>query len=389
MLRIERIRDDIAALGQHAIAAHASRRTALTLAQQWLASAPDAETLRTHIQPVLGQSDRWSGALPTTSEPVNAQIACPQLPLTDLVLIGVDGSQIFPDRHALTLYYLLQVGTLTFRYNGNAPSPMTFAWLHFAESELFDDRGYLIGGETLGIERMIREMEVLARLTAEERVESGHLVLGLSDGPLLWPYLDHTPKAEQECGSYLEALRRVQQGGGIPVGYVDRPGGRPLLDLLWASRLSGDELSEKINDNPMRTLTDDDLMLSVLSPGSRTPWFTRPTATNERHARDGQEIWFCYLHLGTIDAPTIARIEAPAWAAVKEEAMGRCHAALLHQASVLHGYPYVLARAHEEALVTTQDKAALDQAIQREMLAAGVLALPSDKAQQKALLGQR
>jgi hypothetical protein len=387
VLRIERIRDDIADLSRQAIEAQLARRTALAQAREWLAGAPDPETLRAHLQPLLGQPDRWSGALPLTREPIGAQISCPELPLTDMTLIGVDGSQIYPDRHALTLYYLLQVGALTFRYDGSAPTSATFAWLHYEERELFDDHGYLIGGETLGMARMVREMEVLATLCAGAQRERDESVLGLSDGPLLWPYLDRTAKAEQTCGSYLEALRSVQRGGGVPVGYVDRPGGRPLLDLLWASRLSADELTDKIEDNPLRALTDDDLMAGVLSPGARTPWFTRPTATNERHAREGQEIWFCYMRLGAADAPTIARIEMPAWAATDDGTVARCHAALQHQASALRGYPYVLARAHEEALVTTQDKAALEQAIQREMLAAGVLALPSDKAQQKALLG--
>jgi hypothetical protein len=389
LLRIERIRDDIAALSRQAIEAQWARRAALTQAEQWLARAPDPEALRAHLQPLLGQPDRWSGALPVSPEPIGTQITCPDVPLADLVLIGVDGSQIFPDRHALTLYYLLQVGALTFRYDGSAPTPATFAWLHFEENELFDDHGYLIGGETLGMTRMVREMEVLATLCAGARQQTDASALGLSDGPLLWPYLDRTAKAEQTCDSYLVALRGVQRGGGVPVGYVDRPGGRPLLDLLWASRLSTEELRDKIEDNPLRALTDEELMASVLPPGARTPWFTRPTATNERHAHEGQEIWFCYMRLGAADAPTIARIEMPAWAASDNGIVERCHAALQHQASVLRGYPYVLARAHEEALVTTQDKAALEQAIQREMLAAGVLALPSGKAQQKALLGQR
>ena len=65
------------------------------------------------------------------------------------------------------------------------------------------------------------------------------------------------------------------------------------------------------------------------------------------------------------------------------------HAALRHQSSVLNGYPYVLARAHEEALVTTRDKAALDSEIQRRLFEQGIVVRPSEKAQQKAFLGRR
>ena len=130
-------------------------------------------------------------------------------------------------------------------------------------------------------------------------------------------------------------------------------------------------------------------MARVLAPGVWTTWFTRPTPTNRRHAAEGQEIWFCYANLGSQHAPAIARIEVPAWAAVRENAMRALQAALCHQAAALDGYPYVLARAHEEALVTTQDKATLEHAIQQELLGAGIVAQSSDKARQKLLLGRR
>jgi len=239
------------------------------------------------------------------------------------------------------------------------------------------------------MERMVKEMEVLADLVAASVQDAQGPVIGLFDGPLLWPYTDRAPDAGRMLRAYMVAMRTVQRGGGHPVGYVDRPGGRPLLDLLWASRLTPDEFGERIGESPLQSLTDEDLMVSVLPPGARTPWFTRPTPTNERHAQEGQEIWFCYLQLGGAEHPTIARIEMPAWAATRETAVAVGHAALRHQAAALNGYPYVLARAHEEALVTTQDKAALEQAIQREILASGKLVMPSEKAQQKALLGRR
>jgi hypothetical protein len=389
MLRLERIREDIAALGRQAAATRQARQDALAIAQRWLAEVPGAEELRGHVQPLLGSTDPWSGAVPVTDRPLNVPIACPPESLTGAVLIGVDGSQIFPDRHALALYYLLQVGALIFRYDGSAPTPRTFEWLRYEESDLFDERGYLIGAETLGMERMVKEMEVLADLVAASSPDAQGPVIGLFDGPLLWPYADRVPDAGSALRTYMGAMRRVQRGGGHPVGYVDRPGGRPLLDLLWASRLRPDEFGERIGESPLHHLTDEDLMVSFLPPGACTPWFTRPTPTNDRHAQEGQEIWFCYVHMGSGEHPTIARIEIPAWATIDGRAPAVAHAALLHQAAALNGYPYVLARAHEEALVTTQDKAALEQAIQREILASGHLALPSEKAQQKALLGRR
>jgi len=100
-------------------------------------------------------------------------------------------------------------------------------------------------------------------------------------------------------------------------------------------------------------------------------------------------VWFCYVNVGVTRIPVIARVEAPGWGAQNEDAITTLHAVLLHQSQVLNGYPYVLARAHEEALVTTADKAALDSEIQRQLIAQGIFARPSEKAQQKAFLGKR
>lgn len=389
MLRLERIRADIAALGQRAALDQREQHDALVLARRWLADLPDDTSVRRHIEPLLGEASRWNGAIPVEDQPFSAPIPCPEAPLDGVTIIGVDGSQIFPDRHALVLYYLLQVGALTFRYDGSAPAVHTAEWLRYEERDLFDAHGYLIGGDTLSMERMVREMEVLANLMSDERPEPSSYTFGLSDGPLLWPYVDRDGTAHQACANYLEALGRVRKADGVPVGYVDRPGGRPLLDLLWANRLRPEELPQRIEENPLDRLTDEHLLFEVLAPGQRTPWFTRRTPTNQRHADAGQEIWFCYMDLGTTGHHAIARIEVPAWAASRERATALLHTALFHQAAALNGYPYVLARAHEEALVTTQDKAALEQAIQRQLLELGIVALPSNKALQKALLGKR
>jgi len=402
MLHIERIREDIIALGHHAAQDQQARRQALIMAQVWLDEAAEADQLRAHLAPLLAAADaaaasagtagtgaiRWHGGIPCSPGKINHHRATEDIPLADLVLIGVDGSQIYPDRHALILYYVLQVGALIFRYDGNTPTVHTREWLCYDEADLYDDRGYLIDGETLGMERMVKEMEVLADLVEQERRSTAGPVFALSDGPLLWPYVERGNRTSTHVSAYLGALRNVQQAGGIPVGYVDRPGGRPLLDLLWASRLAPEELIARIEENPLKTLSDSGLMLEVLEPGAWTPWYTRATATNRRHAGDGQEIWFCYANLGTQHSPAIARIEVPAWAAGQDVMMTALQAALRHQGAVLDGYPYVLARAHEEALVTTQDKTALEQAIQLVLFSTGILAQPSNKARQKLLMGR-
>lgn len=381
MLRLETLTNAIDALSACALALRQQETVELARACEWLTAAPDAETLRARLAgpPQEGES---LAALPVTDALLTQTFTTEALPPAGAVVIGVDGSQIPPDRHAPVLYYLLQVGGLIFRYNGQTPTEHSAATLHFEPGELYDEEGLLIGAQ-LGMRRTVREMEYLATLA--EQVGGAAPILALTDGPLLWPYSGRSPEEATAFPAYLAALTRLREAGGLPVGFVERPGGRPLLELLRQSQ----DAPESAPPGGLPALTDHTLMAQVLPPGARSVWLKRPTPTNERHARAGHTIWFCYLNVGEPDYPVIARLEVPAWAAEREPWTEMLHAALLHQARLLGGNPYVLARAHEVALVTHQDKAALEDQLLRRLLEQGIVARPSEKARQKGLLGKK
>lgn len=390
MLHIERLKADIDTLSRLAVERQTQREDDVARALRWLAEAPDSTTLRERLAPVATGEHDWPGALPAVDVPLDARFAVRSGPPHGAVVIGVDGSQVYPDPHAAVLYYLIQIGGLVFGYDGSRPRPYSCEALHFRDEELYDAQGYLISPERVGMERLVQEMTYLAELTAlEHRLAPAAPLLALTDGPLLWPYVERSRVDSQAVDAYLDALTEIQKAGGLPVGYVARPGGRALVELLWASRLAPEDIPGRLPENPLRQLTDAALMAHFLAPGERSAWFFRPSSTNRRHAGRGHEVWFCYVNVGAARMPVIARVEAPEWGASNEDAITMLHAVLLHQSQVLNGYPYVLARAHEEALVTTADKAALDSEIQRHLFAQGILARPSEKAQQKAYLGKR
>ncbi len=390
MLHIERLKSDIDALSRLAVERQARREDEVARALHWLAEAPEAATLRERLAPITSGDHDWPGALPAGDGPLAARFTVDGDPPHGTVVIGVDGSQVYPDPHAAVLYYLIQIGGLAFSYDGSRPRPYSCAALHFKDEELYDAQGYLISTERVGMERLVQEMAYLAELTTiEHRLAPAAPLLALTDGPLLWPYVERSRADFQAVDAYLDALTEIRQAGGLPVGYVARPGGRALVELLWAGQLAPEDVPGRLAENPLRQLTDAALMAHYLAPGERSAWFTRPSATNHRHAGRGHEVWFCYVNVGAARLPVIARVEAPGWGAPNVDAITTLHAVLLHQSQVLNGYPYVLARAHEEALVTTADKAALDSEIQRQLIAQGILARPSEKAQQKAYLGRR
>ena len=395
LLHIERLKTDIDVLSRLAAERQSSREDDVARALRWLVEAPDAATLRERLASMTSGEHNWPGALPATAAPLDARVTVISDPPQGAVVIGVDGSQVYPDPHAAALYYLIQIGGLAFAYDGSRPRPYSCESLYFKDEELYDAQGYLISPERVGMERLVREMGYLAELTALERhLAPAAPLLALTDGPLLWPYVERSRTDFQAVEAYLNALTEIRQAGGLPVGYVARPGGGALLELLWASRLAPEDVPGRLQENPLRQLTDTALMAHFLAPGERSAWFTRPSATNRRHAGHGHEVWFCYVNVGlptvsSVYTDVIARVDVPAWGALNEDTIAALHTILLHQSQVLNGYPYVLARAHEEALVTTADKIALDGEIQRQLFAQGILARPSEKAQQKAYLGKR
>ena len=389
MLQLSELKDEIRALKQATIARQRRRELETAAALNWLADAPDAPTLRQLVKQQGDPGEQY--ALPVMdAAPLDQRFQPPGPPPRGTTVVAVDGSQISPDRHAAILYYLLQVGGMIFRYNGQAPSTQNKCTLHFKPRELYDQEGLLITGQ-LGQRRTVAELEYLAQLTAQARSAGAPApLLALTDGPLLWPYSGRSEEENRQLlPAYFAAFSSLQQNEGMPVGFVERPGGRPLVNLLRLTRPSAGTNADSAAESSPDRLTDRELMARFLRPGDRSIWFKRDSAMNQRHARRGHAIWCAYLNVGTETWPVIARLETPAWAAQHATWNRTLHQVLLHQARVLHGHPYVLARAHELALVTHQDQAALNNLLQQQLVAAGIMTHISVKAEQKAYFGRK
>lgn len=387
MLYLERLRAKIAMLGERAIEQQRRRRDACDQALAQLARSPDPEHLRELV--AHQEEEDADFALPVTEAPLDRRFTVEPAPPVGLTVIAVDGSQIMPDRHSAVLYYLIQVGGLVFCYDGSAPTSHRDATLHYDETELYDSDGRIIGHQ-VGMRRTVAELAFLSTLASDVRAEGdADPLVALTDGPLLWPYSGRSEKERTLLPAYMEALAGLRAARALPAGFVERPGGRPLLNTL--NLLPSETTSDtgKESDGVPAHLDDRALMARHLSPGERTVWLKRHSPMNRQHAQQGHEIWFCYLNVGEPGHPVIGRVEIPQWATTVREGSTNLHAVLVHQALILHGYPYALARAHELALVTQEDKNALDALLQRRLMEAGLPTRPSEKARQKSYLGRR
>jgi hypothetical protein len=324
---------------------------------------------------------------------------CVTREVDEAILIASDGSQIFPDRHAVTTYYLVNTGTIVLRKGSRqAPSTESAPEIFFSDEDVYDDEGQVISNDEISLLRGRRELEALARLAEQERAALGGdlsvPIVALVDGPLL-PWLRPDPqrsdKINEEIDFVIKQLERLRKVQAIPVGYVDRPGSAFVLRIIELIGLAYENITrESLRAGRFIGLTDR-VLFGKLAPNERTGLFTPYSNANDRYAgrSGGDRVAFAYLnvaHPARGEESAVARIEVPGWVAVREDWLDIAQAAI-HANCEPTGYPYVLARAHELALVGQSEKAELDRLLQQVMLRNGMMPEISVKASNKLLTG--
>jgi hypothetical protein len=344
--------------------------------------------------------DEWRrGALPLAAH-LNERRIPP--PLTSPVtLIAVDGSQIYPDRHGIATYYLLNIGSIVLRLgSGQAPTVSTIPELFFDDRDLFDPDGQLRPPEYINAQRSRREIAILADLAEAERSRTGGdpalPIIAMVDGPLLpWMRQDaeEGEALTEEVDFFVHQMRRLRRAHAVPVGYVDRPGSAYVLRILELLELSAEEISrETLRQGRFRQLTDR-LLFNDLAPNERSALFTSNSDANDRYeqASGGDRIAFVYVNVARRPGPSnsiIVRLEVPGWVAAQPELLDIAQAAIYANCEPT-GYPYVLTRAHELALVGQAERADLEAMLFQAMLRNHLIPTVSPKAQSKFLTARR
>jgi hypothetical protein len=315
-------------------------------------------------------------------EPLDAAFPPPALP-DEVTIVAADGSQIYPDRHGIAFYYVINIGTIVFRHgSGQAPDVRTEPKLCYTDEEIYPG-GAQVSSDLVSTERTLAEMQALAEATLAEP-KAGPPRLALGDGPLLiWLQRADLPQGRQKriLADYLACLDQLRLGGATVSGLVSRPHSAEVVALLYlAQREPGARQEVKgLAETEYRGLTDRALF-NALDPGQRSALFVRGTAANLDFRDRGHAIYFFYMNTGS----DVARVEVPEWIARDPGRLGLAHAAIYDQCRCNNGYPYVLTRADEQAVILGQEREALEGMIMQAMARHG-LSLPelSRKAQQK------
>ncbi len=289
--------------------------------------------------------------------PLNQVISAPEVKV-DFPIIAADGSQVVPSRHRQIEFGAINIAAISM-----IPGSQKAPDIKISSSLLnYPDMTDAVFGLSEGKIALIRDLYE-RKILAEQAEKLPSPVISITDGGL---ELYREPGADQEYEElfreYMAVLAKFRTFGAIPAGYVDKPGSRlvsAMLDLLGANPSNGNDLS---------LLSDRILFTRILTqPYSRSGVFGIQSSQSHK-APSGLAVNFFYFNASRQGAPKIARVEIPAWVAEDKTSVQRLHASLIQQCRI-NGwdFPYLLGRAHEEAVIRYEDSIRLE-----EMIAAGL-----------------
>jgi hypothetical protein len=280
-----------------------------------------------------------------------------------LDLIAVDGSQIAPDLHSSMQYGIINVAGIHYPYESDdRPGVETYSeiWKSVIKGEGSDD--------LIKQERDYRERSILTQLCVKRTLPS----VGLIDGGIeIWAGdTGRGDRYKHWMYLHLRNMHALRDSGVALGGYIDNPFASPVIRMLGLAiegRLIRREYQyswEKVS------LKDGELFGAILGPGQRSAVFELVSPSSSEYSGN-LGLNFFYFNAGTAEEPEIARVEVPEWAAWNPKILNRLHSVLVHQCRLVSGfpYPYVLARAHEEARLGETDRGILDRLIHEQLLA--------------------
>lgn len=387
-LQLSKLSHDMEALGVALGTESARLEEAIPAAQETLRTIGLVDDLENRIKQAIGL--HWTGAIPI-HEPAADYFSPPPHP-SNANIIAADGSQIYPDRHGLALYYLINIGSIVFPHGlDQAPTCNSQPHMYFETNDLYD-RNHIIASAVVDAQRDIAELGELAS-RARAAVESVPTLALLDNGLLLYGAQNSSNHHGYEAAlsSYLRELDTLRASGAALAGVVDRPRASQVLGLVHLARLHPEEISsESLANLGSFERINDAMLFRDLAPGERSALFVSGAHENlDRYQHGRHKICFFYVNTGHVDQPYLLRVEVPEWVVQDVEKLHLVHAGVVEQCHVTGGFPYVLMRAHELAVIRTRDRHDVDRMVAQSMLRSGLSPSISRKAQGKLWASSR
>jgi hypothetical protein len=304
-------------------------------------------------------------------EPLDAVIPMGEAPKQYTVL-AADGSQINPSRHTRVPFCVINIGVVMMTLGlGQAPEIFTQSELLDYEG-VFTDSGGMISEGNVALMRDLAERSAMIGLADDIQ----HPAIAMIDGPL---ELIREPRESagfsKILDQYLDILKGYRERDLAIVGYIDKSQSDLVGRLLELMALTDEDLDAyHQRERKFAGVQDLHLMSQMLqNPGERSAIFAIHSQTALQF-RDDLALHFFYINVGNEGQPHLARVEVPQWVAADRDFMGMLQGVLTEQAKVLgtRPYPYLLHRAHEEALVTLSEHQHVEEMIVAEFKRWGI-----------------
>lgn len=346
--------------------------------------------------------DRWE-ELAELAETVSERVAVPTGPLDERVPPGLrpprytalatDGAEIDPDRHGGSgEFYLINVGRVRIPYGQperevelRSVSSLGYTDEHLFIADPRDPRRQVpMRDRHLDALRTVEELRTLAEIAERECLEGDAPAVALVDGTLLFSVLEERPRDFLRTRFYTDfvhQLERLRQAKVPVAAYASRSRGIDLIHLFRAVCGSTPlvcSVCTGAHACAMRGLNDAQLLGRWLGRCERSGLF-RVRSNVHDPFYGGHRVYFFLLNTGD----EIARVEVPEWVARDTELVERVHAVLVDQCAKGFGYPAVLARADDRAVISLGDRGVLEALVQQELARQGVVARPSAKLSRK------
>lgn len=326
----------------------------------------------------------WLTSLPL--EPFDAVYDLPVCP-PRYAIAASDGSQLDIDHHGIAACYVVNIGTALLQYGPDACfRAASRPTLGYRDEDVYlrdpqTGREYAKEGAILAAERDVVEglqLAAVAMTLPDDRPR-----LALQDGTLIrWTLAGLDPFLRDHfLGDYLSYLETMRVLPCPVASYLSRPRSREVVGLVKLLLVKGDfarwsaDYPERATD-PLRSIVDT-MLWADLADGQRScRWGSMSRVNVDFYGP--HRIEFFYLRVGQ----EIARVEFPTWVAETGQ-LNLLHAAVYDQCRRGLGYPNVLARAHEQAVIHGSERRQLNALIERLLIQQDLPVLRSAKSSSK------
>ncbi len=279
------------------------------------------------------------------------------------IVLSVDGSQIYPDRHNVLSCFLINTGFVVLPYGliGKRvelfSDPVVFAGV--------DEGGMPCTTDTVNCKR--QEIELSAGLDLAKRIksecgDSGAFSLVLFDGSLIFWHLSSKEIEVRDhfLDAYITLLDQMHQETVVVAWYISLPKSKELMSLVRLYlcdfnpssfvKTTADSEQKKLYES-VDTMVDAHIMEHFLSPYTRSIVFRNRSSISDFYPSHLRPFFF-YIHTGD----EIGRVEIPSWIAHDEQLVNHVASVVLDQCVKGGGYPVALAEAHEQAVIKGPDR---------------------------------